>query len=208
MSREDISVLFPEKHQFLLGSRLYREVQRFRQHSMSTLESSDQDISSVYGDSSSPNDLVASNGSQTGSQKSLSNSKRPQSTSNSSQAKKKNTTLSTFVLPKFSPDITQAVKCDEFYTATLRNKLIREACRALKGHCQQIGKSPTTVEKKALGRKLYDLSPKSLGDPDGLAVAGIPEVWLYVSCTIILLLSSLCTYQSVATESLWGFTLQ
>ena len=86
--------------------------------------------------------------------------------------------MDTFTLPKFSPDIARAIKDDAFHTAALRNKLIRESCRALKGHCQlhRSQKPPTGNEKRNLGKVLLNLAPKSLGDPQGLEVAGTPEV--------------------------------
>ena len=156
LSREDIALIYPNKGQFLLGSKLYREVQNYRQPTGSLGSSSDADFDSSFSETTSISTPKAS---------------RP-SSSTSSVAKRAKTVLTNFSLPKFSPDVARAIKEDSFYTATIRNKLIREACRALKGYSQ----SPSGAEKRALGKRLHSLAPKSLGDPDGLAVAGIPEV--------------------------------
>ena len=86
--------------------------------------------------------------------------------------------MESFSLPKFPPDVAKTIKNDAFHTTAVRNKLIRESCRALNGHCQQYrpNSSPTNKDKRELGTMLYKLAPKSLGDPEGLAVAGVPEV--------------------------------
>ena len=81
-----------------------------------------------------------------------------------------------FSLPDFSPDIVHAIKNDAFITAAKRNKLIRESCKALKGHCKHVGKPVTAAVKRSLGLRLYNLAPKSLGDPSTIGVEGIPEV--------------------------------
>ena len=45
------------------------------------------------------------------------------------------------------------------------NKLIREACTALYGYCRQQSRPVSLDNKEDLSLRLYNLSPKSLGDP-------------------------------------------
>jgi len=44
---------------------------------------------------------------------------------------------------------------DAFYTSAQRNKLIREACMALRGHCRGEGIPVTNEAKKSLAKLLY-----------------------------------------------------
>ena len=69
-----------------------------------------------------------------------------------------------FKLPVFSPDIEKCIKKDAFYTSAQINKLIREACMALRGHCRGEGIPVTNEVKKSLAKLLYEKTPKSLGD--------------------------------------------
>ena len=71
-----------------------------------------------------------------------------------------------FRLPIFSPDIRSSIRKDSFYTSTQRNRLIKEACIALRGFWWGKEKPVSTDEKKKLAKMLYDLAPKSLGEPD------------------------------------------
>lgn len=71
-----------------------------------------------------------------------------------------------FKLPHFPPDIKVCIKKDAFYTPAQRNKLIKEGCRALRGHCWAEDRVVTNSEKKRLSKMLYELAPKSLGDKD------------------------------------------
>ena len=70
-----------------------------------------------------------------------------------------------FKLPIFSPDIQQCISKDGFYTSTQRNRLIKEACTALRGYCWEQGEPVSNTRKRVLAKMLYDLAPKSLGDP-------------------------------------------
>ena len=54
---------------------------------------------------------------------------------------------------------------DAFYLNSQRNKLIREACTALYGYCRQQSRPVSLDDKKDLSSRLYNLAPKSLGDP-------------------------------------------
>ena len=158
LTREDIAILFPDKGQFILGCKLYREVQSSRQTSVgkeSDLSTDDPNHSSVSASVRTSFSSVPSV---------------------SAPSKSKDTLLSKFVMPRFPRDVEKALKDDRLQTSVLRNKLIREACRSLRGYCQAEGRRPTAAEKRKLGSKLYRLAPKSLGDPDGLAVTGVPEV--------------------------------
>ena len=158
----------------MLGTRLYREVQTCRKLSIS-VELSDLDTPTSCLDALSPRTTDQTSEIQ-------STSSKRSASGDTSLSKRKNTASDSFVLPKFSPDIARAASKDEFFSAALQNKLIRESCRALKGHCQLQERSPTTTEKRNLGKMLYNLSPKSLGDPEGLAVVGVPEVYACMFC--------------------------
>ena len=69
-----------------------------------------------------------------------------------------------FTLPTFSPDVTRCIQKDTFYTSTQRNRLIKEACTALRGYCWENDKKVSNFEKRSLAKMLYALAPKSLGD--------------------------------------------
>ena len=45
LTREDIALIYPQKREFLLGSRLYREVRNFRQLTVLLDTSSEADLS-------------------------------------------------------------------------------------------------------------------------------------------------------------------
>jgi hypothetical protein len=169
LSREDIAMIFPSKQKFLLGVKLYREIQKIRQQTIASAS----DFSDTESFFTSTQKTPSPTATETLTQQP---SKRTRSGSDVSQAKRKDVTLGTFSLPEFSPDINLAIRHDGFHTSTIRNKLIREACRALKGHCRKQGKAITAAEKRMLGKMLYRIAPKSLGDPEGLAVVGVPEV--------------------------------
>ena len=101
-----------------------------------------------------------------------------------STSRQMDSVLRTYLLPKFSPDIEWAIKKDDFHTSVLRNKLIWEACRSLKGYCQKEKRPPIPAEKRRLGKMLFNLAPKSLGDPEGLAVTGVSEVHIHLATFI------------------------
>lgn len=86
---------------------------------------------------------------------------------------------SEFKLPFFSRDVEEAIEKDQFYTSAKRSKLIREACRALKGHCRSGNRVVSSQDKKDLAKRLYKLAPKSLGDPQEISTRGSPEVYMH-----------------------------
>lgn len=61
------------------------------------------------------------------------------------------------------------IKKDAFYTPAQRNKLIKEGCRALRGHCWAKDSAVTNDEKS---RMLYELAPMSLGVHQSLRLEG------------------------------------
>lgn len=69
-----------------------------------------------------------------------------------------------FKLPHFSPEVTSCIGKDSFYTTSVRNKLIKEGCNALRGHCWGEERAVTNYDKRNLAIRLYELAPKSLGD--------------------------------------------
>ncbi len=69
-----------------------------------------------------------------------------------------------FHLPVFSPDLQRCIKNDAFYTTTQRNKLIKEACTALRGYYWEKEQPVSNDSKRMLAKTLVDLAPKSLGD--------------------------------------------
>jgi hypothetical protein len=158
MSREDIAIIFPEHRQFILGMRLFKFIQDQRQVPSSSSGSCGSNAGSIseFGSSTS---------------KRVHPEEFDDSLSTVQQTQQK-----AFKLPCFSRDIEEAIRRDEFYTSSKRSKLIREACRALQGHCRSLHKSVSTNEKKSLARSLYVLAPKSLGDPTEIGVKGVPEV--------------------------------
>ena len=168
MSREDIAVIFPSCDKFILGMNLYRFIQEQR----GSISETSTDTSNSCGSESTS---VAS---------SLKKRSAPSATGppfkQVSADRNASTVVSEFKLPLFSLDVDNAIKKDQFYTSAKRNKLIREACRALKGYCRSLGKSASVKEKRNLGKTLYSLAPKSLGDPKDIGVDGCPEVRTYI----------------------------
>ena len=79
-----------------------------------------------------------------------------------------------FKLPVFSPDIQKCINKDAFYTPTQTQRLIKESCLALHGHCWENGNTVSNDDKRALAKKLYDLAPNTLGDP--ISAKKSPEV--------------------------------
>ena len=153
LSREDIAAIFPGHDKFILGMRLYKIIQSYRD------EPTTQEILADL------SDQFSADGSS-----STSNSGRKQSLSSesSTQPKRRKTTTAratTFTLSLFSLDIERCIKKDAFYTGTQRSKLIREACTALYGYCRQQCRPVSIDDKKDLALRLYNLAPKSLGDP-------------------------------------------
>lgn len=86
-------------------------------------------------------------------------------TRRSSSSKKKETKLtdttnaaigsSSFKLPVFSPDIKQCIAKD---ASTQRNRLIKESCIALRGHCREEEIPISNEDKRALAKMLYQKS--------------------------------------------------
>lgn len=81
-----------------------------------------------------------------------------------------------FKLPVFSPDLRTCIRDDSFITTTQRNRLIKEACTALRGYCWEKDKCVTNHDKRSLAKKLYELAPLSLGDPESKRLGTPPEV--------------------------------
>ena len=82
-----------------------------------------------------------------------------------------------FKLPIFSPDLKQCIRKDTFYTSSQRNRLIKEACMALRGYCWEKDRTVSNIDKRLLAKSLLDLAPNSLGDSGSTSS---PEV---SSCT-------------------------
>ena len=89
---------------------------------------------------------------------------------------KRSKTMSDFTLPFFSPIVQQCIQRDAFYTTSQRNKLIKEACSALRGFCYGNGESVTNERKRDLAKMLLELAPKSLRDADKGHHRASPEV--------------------------------
>ena len=190
LSREDLAIIFPEVSQFILGVKLYRLIQKMRKRvtADSDITSQDSDIGSVFSSKTSSAQKSAKNVSQPNTSVSFSSggecSHSSKALGTESRKRSAGTTHEEFTLPEFSPDVQQAIKADQFFTAAKRNKLIREACRAYKGYFRSAKKDITSEDKRKLGKLLYSLAPKSLGDPEDLAVLGVPEV-LYVCAPLV-----------------------
>ena len=166
LSREDLAILFPHDDQFLMGVRLYKHIQDCRMHqpSVSDIEESASNV-------------TVSNATQSTHAVTLTSTPSDSSTVVLNKSRKRSSVPSEFVLPEFSIDVVDAIQKDSFFTAAKRNKLIREACKAYKGYCRMKGQSVTNQDKRNLSQKLYNLAPKSLGDPVAVGVQG----QLYVS---------------------------
>jgi hypothetical protein len=79
--------------------------------------------------------------------------------------KRKCVEASTFKLPAFSPQVSECIRKDSFYTPAQRNRIIKEGCSALRGFCWGEETTVSNEKKRVLAKKLYELAPKSLGDP-------------------------------------------
>ena len=188
LSREDIATIFPTPKQFILASKLYKVVQRAR----SSLDSSDTShintneiLSDLDETLSRSSKLCASiTSSESSRKKSRESSSSPESeasrkrssleSTDDPQPKKKRHSdesssgveeCSAFKLPVFSPDIRNCISKDAFYLPKQTQRLIKESCVALRGYCWEHGNTVTNSDKKALAKKLYELAPKTLGEP-------------------------------------------
>ena len=99
-----------------------------------------------------------------------------------SQSTKRLRLTDEFTLPFFSPIVQQCIKRDSFYTTTQRNRLVKEACSALRGFCYERGESVTTERKRDLASMLLKLAPKSLKDTEKLGRRASPEVSILFTC--------------------------
>lgn len=171
-------MIFPAKDKFLQASRLFklgRQVCTNYRSPASSIDSRDtssllNELSELQNPLSPSSNNVSTPGSSrcstpfsdVGSKRSISE--------HSSMSKRKCTEESgptPFKLPCFSPDIKLCISKDSFYTSSMRNKLIKEGCTALRGHCWGEDRGVTTYDKRSLAIRLYELAPKSLGDHCG-----------------------------------------
>jgi hypothetical protein len=183
LSREDLAILLPRDDQFILGVKLYKLIQSFRSPSASL--DWNYTTGSVTATSSCSSDALSkttvthtSTPVHAKSSTIVLDSRSSHSSSEFGPRKrsKDQAGLDDFTLPEFSPDIQHAIKEDSFLTAAKRNKLIRETCRAYKGYCRHLGRQATAEDKRILSKRLYELAPKSLGDPPNIGVKGVPNV--------------------------------
>ena len=167
LTREDIASIFTSADKFILASKLYKVIQQARSSQLSTNEllsdlEDDSTIQSTPKHGSSSRQSLSSS-------RSTSSRKHPGSTpplpikKRCSESVRNET--APFKIPIFSPDIQQCISKDGFYTSTQRNHLIKEACTALRGYCWEQGEPVSNTRKRVLAKMLYDLAPKSLGDP-------------------------------------------
>ena len=158
LTREELGMIYHSNEKFLLASKLYRIAQR-RQYSTRDTSSLLAELSEAEGDLlTSPAPSVSSSNSAWSLKRHLERDDPPN--------KKKCTehVASKFTLPVFSPDIKKCIRGDAFYTSTQRNRLIKEACVALRGYCWEREKSILNHDKKNLAKMLCELAPKSLSD--------------------------------------------
>lgn len=156
LTREDFVMIFPSKDKFLLASILYKLSQQIRQCDLESSRSTPSLLEEL-------SDLASSTPGSSRSSTPFSSRKR---TLRSQLPASKRTHTDEYRLPHFPPDIKRCIKNDAFYSVAQRNKLIKEGCRALRGHCWGDDRTVTNEEKKKLSRMLFELAPKSLGDPD------------------------------------------
>lgn len=208
LTREDFSIIFPSNEKFMIGSRLYKIARDARSNSdvrntASLLDDLDQfDSSASQGCTSSAISRASTPGSHDSGRKSSDHSSysMAQKQACDSRAPKRRSAdpISSsesesckFKLPVFSPDVKKCILKDAFYTSTQRNRLIKEACTALRGHCWEKEQPITSFEKKDLAKSLYELAPKSLGDPGNRSK---PEVSIHVhysQCHLVLMITCL-----------------
>ena len=176
--REDLAIVFSLPSQFVLASKLYRLVQsqsrkcRFDHNLMDELRkdypwSSSQSCGSSAAESTPISSHLSKscggNVARSTSSSAPSQLSRKRSHGVSSKCSK---TMSDFTLPFFSLIVQQFIQRDAFYTTSQRNKLIKEACSALRGFCYGKGESVTNERKWDLTKVLLELAPKSLRDAD------------------------------------------
>lgn len=205
LSREDLAILFNLPTQFVMASKLYKVVQRARSecvdigntqglleelsylekdHSWSCSQSCASSSAGSVPTSRSPMPLGSCSqsnaGSTTGSipSSSRSTTRKRQSPGSISdlQSTKRLRLTEEFTLPFFSPVVQQCIKRDSFYTTTQRNRLVKEACSALRGFCYEREESVTTEKKRHLAAMLLKLAPKSLKDTEKEGRRASPEV--------------------------------
>ena len=190
LTREDFSILYPSNEKFLLGSKLYKIAMSARTASEKSLRNTNSlldEMEEVAYDSSSSqasmfrSPVSTSRGSTpVCASTSTSRASTPLSVSHLSTLSTHPPTSSQtqedeserpikkrcmeFKLPVFSPDIKQCIRKDAFYSSTQRNRLIKEACLALRGYCWEKEQEVTNIEKRKLAKLLYEIAPKSLGD--------------------------------------------
>lgn len=185
MSREDIATIFPEPEKFVVGMKLYRVVQNVRCSSSKTdvntcqllndldaLEDEAQSTKSTSSECSAATRSTLSLFSKHSSDHSVQTPSRKRSVSSGMatnlnkvpKLSEHDKSRMEFKLPIFSPDIEKCIRKDAFYTSAQRNKLIREACRALQGYCREQDRPVSNDDKRLLAHLLYERAPKSLGD--------------------------------------------
>ena len=193
LSREDIATIFPAPKQFILGSKLYKLVQRAR----SSDDDSSINTSELLGDldetlsrssklcasiSASTSSEFSRKRSKAGSDSAPQPKKQHSDTSSSSASDRSFSSAgecSSFKLPVFSPDVQKCISNDAFYTPTQSNRLIKQSCVALRGYCWEHGNPVSNSDKETLAKKLYELAPKTLGNPGSAKKS--PYISMYIS---------------------------
>ena len=165
LNREDFNILFPSKEKFLVGSRLYRLAQQLkcggsRQRNTQSLinELSYMEGSDILTDS------PRSSSTPDSSRLSTPVSRKHSLHELNPPVKKKCVETNVFKLPAFSPQVSECIRSDSFYTSAQRNRIIKEGCSALRGFCWGEETTVSNDKKRLLAKKLYELAPKSLGD--------------------------------------------
>ena len=183
MSREDIATIFPQPEKFVVGMKLYRVVQNVRSSSSQTdvntcqllndLDALEDEAQSTKSTSSgcsaaTRSTLFSKHSSdhsvQTPSRKHSVSSGMATNLNKVPKLSDHDKSRLEFKLLIFSPDIEKCIRKDAFYTSAQRNKLIREACRALQGYCREQDRPVSNDDKRLLAHLLYERAPKSLGD--------------------------------------------
>ena len=212
LTRADFSIIFPSNEKFLLGSRLYKIAKNARNASERTCVDTNEmldELSDITGVNSSQASFMGVPSSSdsiplSDSTPSYSQASTPLSVSRASTSSRASTgtrrsfsrlevepsgkrqrmdeSEAKFKLPVFCPDIKKCIQNDTFYTSTQRNRLIKEACLALRGYYWEKGKSIPTSEKKDLATSLYKLAPKSLGDAGNDSKPEVKHFYLMLCC--------------------------
>lgn len=185
LTREDFSIIYSDHDKFLVASRLFKISKNAKEasertsvntsnlldelhdlNSRGSLFGRPSDMSTPVSRASTPISISSGRGSTPVFSRKSSTSSASENEPRSKRrcVQRDSSVKSKFKLPVFSPEVRQCITKDSFYTSTQRNRLIKEACLALRGYLWEKNQTITNEVKRGLARSLYQLAPMSLGD--------------------------------------------